>query len=56
MNDLPPPKDDAATDAGSTKRKKPGANDPCSCGSGKKFKKCHGAVDGATDESEDATA
>ncbi len=40
MNDLPPPKDDAATDAGSTKRKKPGANDPCSCGSGKKFKKC----------------
>ncbi len=40
MNDLPPPKDDAATDAGSTKRKKPGANDPCPCGSGKKFKKC----------------
>jgi uncharacterized protein YecA (UPF0149 family) len=22
---------------------KPGRNDPCSCGSGKKFKKCHGA-------------
>lgn len=22
----------------------PGRNDPCSCGSGKKFKKCHGAV------------
>ena len=23
--------------------KKPGRNDPCSCGSGKKYKKCHGA-------------
>jgi hypothetical protein len=22
---------------------KPGRNDPCSCGSGKKYKKCHGA-------------
>lgn len=22
--------------------KTPGRNDPCSCGSGKKFKKCHG--------------
>lgn len=22
---------------------RPGRNDPCSCGSGKKFKKCHGA-------------
>ena len=22
---------------------KPGRNDPCPCGSGKKFKKCHGA-------------
>lgn len=22
--------------------KKPGRNDPCPCGSGKKFKKCHG--------------
>ncbi|MBL8631698.1 MAG: SEC-C domain-containing protein [Myxococcales bacterium] len=21
----------------------PGRNDPCNCGSGKKFKKCHGA-------------
>jgi hypothetical protein len=28
----------------------------CPCGSGKKFKKCHGAADGTTDESEDATA
>jgi preprotein translocase subunit SecA len=33
-----------------------GRNDLCPCGSNKKFKKCHGAVDGATDESEDATA
>jgi uncharacterized protein YecA (UPF0149 family) len=23
--------------------KKPGRNDPCWCGSGKKYKKCHGA-------------
>jgi len=23
--------------------KLPGRNDPCYCGSGKKFKKCHGA-------------
>lgn len=22
---------------------KPGRNDPCPCGSGRKFKKCHGA-------------
>ena len=22
--------------------KKPGRNDPCHCGSGKKYKKCHG--------------
>jgi uncharacterized protein len=25
----------------------PGRNDPCPCGSGKKFKKCHGAADAA---------
>lgn len=24
-----------------------GRNDPCSCGSGKKFKKCHGSARGA---------
>jgi uncharacterized protein len=24
--------------------KQPGRNDPCPCGSGRKFKKCHGAV------------
>ncbi|PIP57548.1 hypothetical protein COX03_02490 [Candidatus Woesebacteria bacterium CG22_combo_CG10-13_8_21_14_all_39_10] len=23
------------------KKKKPGRNDPCPCGSGKKYKKCH---------------
>ena len=23
-------------------QQKPGRNDPCPCGSGKKFKKCHG--------------
>jgi preprotein translocase subunit SecA len=32
-----------------------GRNDLCPCGSGKKFKKCHGASD-AADENEDATA
>jgi preprotein translocase subunit SecA len=26
-----------------TERDKLGRNDPCWCGSGKKFKKCHGA-------------
>ncbi len=25
------------------KGEQPGRNDPCPCGSGKKFKKCHGA-------------
>jgi preprotein translocase subunit SecA len=33
-----------------------GRNDLCPCGSGKKFKKCHGTSDGSTDENEDATA
>ena len=33
-----------------------GRNDLCPCGSGKKFKKCHGTTDGAPDENEDATA
>jgi len=38
-----------------------GRNDPCPCGSGKKFKKCHGAIleeEGAVDddETEDASA
>jgi uncharacterized protein len=28
---------------------KVGRNDPCPCGSGKKYKRCHGAVDVATD-------
>jgi uncharacterized protein len=28
------------------KAPEPGRNDPCPCGSGKKFKKCHGAGDG----------
>jgi uncharacterized protein YecA (UPF0149 family) len=27
--------------------KTPGRNDPCWCGSGKKYKKCHGAAAGA---------
>ena len=28
-----------------TKKKKPGPNDPCWCGSGKKYKKCHKPID-----------
>jgi preprotein translocase subunit SecA len=31
-----------------------GRNDLCPCGSGKKYKKCHGAVDGAADEADNA--
>jgi len=33
-------------------REKPGRNDPCWCGSGKKYKKCHSAEDDrkATDQ------
>jgi hypothetical protein len=27
-----------------SQQEKPGRNDPCPCGSGKKYKKCHGAV------------
>ncbi|MBQ9248457.1 MAG: SEC-C domain-containing protein, partial [Ruminococcus sp.] len=27
------------------KKKKPGPNDPCWCGSGKKYKKCHKPID-----------
>jgi preprotein translocase subunit SecA len=45
---LPPPAARAAP--------KIGRNDLCPCGSGKKFKKCHGEAGGTTDESEDATA
>jgi uncharacterized protein YecA (UPF0149 family) len=26
---------------------KVGRNDPCPCGSGKKYKKCHGATEGS---------
>src|SRR6266851_1714696 len=44
---MPPPASRAAP--------KIGRNDLCPCGSGKKFKKCHGAT-GAPDENEDATA
>jgi preprotein translocase subunit SecA len=33
-----------------------GRNDMCPCGSGKKFKKCHGAAEGPSDEGDDATA
>lgn len=34
----------ASAPAPSGKAKKVGANDPCPCGSGKKYKKCHGAA------------
>ncbi|MFV2007168.1 MAG: SEC-C metal-binding domain-containing protein, partial [Longimicrobiales bacterium] len=29
-----------------TSEKEPGRNDPCPCGSGKKYKKCHGRMAG----------
>jgi preprotein translocase subunit SecA len=28
-----------------TKNDQPGRNDPCPCGSGKKYKRCHGAIE-----------
>ena len=31
---------------------KPGRNDPCHCGSGKKYKKCHETADAAKDSAE----
>ena len=34
-----------STNAGVKKKKKPGPNDPCWCGSGKKYKKCHKPID-----------
>lgn len=34
---------EAAFGAGAESAAAPGRNDPCPCGSGKKFKKCHGA-------------
>jgi preprotein translocase subunit SecA len=36
------PKNGAPMPLSSTKEEKVGRNDPCHCGSGKKFKKCHG--------------
>lgn len=33
---------DAPVGTGQAKDKEPGRNDPCHCGSGKKYKKCHG--------------
>ena len=33
----------APAPAPSSPQKKPGRNEPCFCGSGKKYKKCHGA-------------
>ena len=33
------------------KEKKVGPNDPCPCGSGKKYKKCHGSITGANKQS-----
>ena len=35
------------------KNKKPGRNDPCPCGSGKKYKNCCGAAKGAEDNAEE---
>ncbi len=40
----------------SSRRKRPGANDPCWCGSGKKYKKCHRREDQEKDRAARATA
>jgi uncharacterized protein YchJ len=37
--------DGKADGAAAGKGKKPGRNDPCWCGSGKKYKKCHLPID-----------
>jgi len=31
-----------------TRSNRTGRNDPCPCGSGQKYKRCHGAIDGAS--------
>jgi preprotein translocase subunit SecA len=36
---------DASTPVQRRTGEKVGRNDPCPCGSGKKFKKCHGATE-----------
>ena len=46
---IPPPRmvlnrsDEPAAQTAQSQGDKTGRNDPCPCGSGKKFKKCHGA-------------
>ncbi|MBI2944536.1 MAG: preprotein translocase subunit SecA, partial [Candidatus Wallbacteria bacterium] len=40
-----PPKPDARKAAPASAGKRPGRNDPCDCGSGLKYKKCHGAAE-----------
>ena len=47
--ETPLPKSTEALDAGNNRPyvrvdKKIGRNEPCPCGSGKKYKKCHGAI------------
>jgi hypothetical protein len=37
-------------------QQKPGRNDPCPCGSGKKYKKCHGATESAGGDAIGVTA
>ena len=39
-----------------SRRKRPGRNDPCWCGSGKKYKKCHYKEDSESDRAARATA
>jgi uncharacterized protein YecA (UPF0149 family) len=43
-HDVAPPSPGPEPPAAALHSAKPGRNDPCTCGSGKKYKKCHGAV------------
>ena len=43
-HDAPPPSPGPEPPAAPVRPTKPGRNDPCPCGSGKKYKKCHGAI------------
>jgi hypothetical protein len=43
---------DAMTSEKASSAEKPGRNDPCHCGSGLKYKKCHSAADDAARSAE----
>jgi preprotein translocase subunit SecA len=43
---MPPPPTDEAQGTFVRSERKIGRNEPCPCGSGKKYKNCHGALSG----------